>query len=34
LEKELEPNLDKVIDNIQIELVESIELVVPIVELT
>jgi hypothetical protein len=33
IEEELEPNLDKVIDNIQIELVVFVELVVPIIEL-
>jgi hypothetical protein len=32
IEEELEPNLDKVIDNIQIELVVFVELVVPIIE--
>jgi hypothetical protein len=34
LEEEPKPNLDKVVDNIQVEHVEFVELVVPIVEPT
>ncbi len=34
LEEEPKPNLDQVIDNIQVELVESIELIVPITKPT
>ncbi len=34
IEEELEPNLDPIINNIQVELIISVELVVSIIELT